>query len=46
MKRIVAYFLVKLNLALVLTFLFTVGSVNGQEFPDGLIGLSSNSSAV
>ncbi len=46
MRRIIAFSLVELNLVLVLTFLFTVGSVNGQDFPDGLIGLSSTNPAV
>ena len=46
MKKIIAFFLVKINLAIALTILFAVGSVNGQTFPDGLVGLSSTEPAV
>lgn len=41
MKKIIASLLVKINLAVALTLLFAIGSVNGQTFPDGLVGLSS-----
>jgi len=46
MKKIIASVFLKINLAAVLTLLFAVGSVNGQTFPDGLIGLSSTSPGV
>jgi len=46
MKKTIASFLVKINLAIALTILFAVGSVNGQDFPDGLVGLSSAGPAV
>ncbi len=46
MKKIIAFFLVKMNLAIALTLLFAVGSAIGQDFPDGLIGLSSAGPAV
>jgi|GEM_PF-2111389 len=46
MKKIITFFLVRINLAIVLTILFAVGSVNGQTFPDGLVGLSSTEPAV
>ena len=46
MKKIIAFFLVKMNLAIALTLLFAVGSAKGQDFPDGLIGLSSAGPAV
>ncbi len=46
MKKIIVFFLVKINLAIALTLLFAVGSVNAQPLPGGLIGLSSNEPAV
>ena len=46
MKKIIAYFFVKINLAIALTLLFTVGSARGQDFPEGLVGLSSRDEAA
>ena len=33
MKKIIAFFLVRMNLAAALTIFFAVGSVNAQYFP-------------
>ena len=44
--KIIGFLFVKINLAVALTLLLMVGSVNGQTFPEGLVGLSSNNPAV
>jgi hypothetical protein len=46
MKKIITFFLVKINLAIALTILCVGGSAHAQTFPDGLIGLSSTEPAV
>lgn len=38
--------LITINLAIVLTLFLAVGPVNGQDFPDGLIGISSTEPAI
>ncbi|MGH7807242.1 MAG: hypothetical protein ACRENT_04045, partial [Thermodesulfobacteriota bacterium] len=46
MRKIISTFIFKINLALVLTFLSVAGPVYAQNFPNGLIGLSSNEPGV
>ncbi len=46
MQKKIVFFLVKINLAIVLTLFLAVGPVNGQDFPDGLIGISSTGPAI
>ena len=46
MQKKIVFFLVKINLAIVLMLFLAVGSVNGQDFPDGLIGISSTEPAI
>lgn len=41
MKKLTTHFLVRMNFALALTIFLAAGSAKAQEFPDGLIGLSS-----
>ncbi len=46
MRKIIVFFLHRINLAIALTLFLTAGLVHAQTFPDGLIGLSSNTPAV